>query len=120
MKRRSLVTAALGLGLAMAVPAAAYAYPSHTTDTVNFRAGPGVGYQSYGALPAGTPVDVHYCQPGWCRASSFLGTGWVSSSYLGAGPRVYPRRTYRPYRFEPRYPYYRRPRSGLNFYFRVP
>ena len=130
MKLRSLVVAALGLGLGMAVPAAAYAYQSMTTDTVNFRAGPGVGYQSYGALPAGTPVNVFYCQPGWCRASSFLGTGWVSSSYLGAGPRVYPRPYYPPryyprepyfrdYRFGPR-PYYRRPRSGLNFYFRWP
>ena len=67
MKQRSLVTAALGLALAMAVPVAAHAYPSLTTDTVNFRAGPGVGYHSYGALPAGTPVNVFYCQPGWCR-----------------------------------------------------
>ena len=91
MKLRSLATAALGLGLAMAVPAVAQAYTSYTTDSVNFRAGPGVGYRSYGALPAGTPVDVHYCQPGWCRASSFLGTGWVSSRYLDAARRVYPR-----------------------------
>ena len=58
MKLRSLAMAALGLGLAMAVPAAAYAYTSYTTDPVNFRAGPGVGYHSYGALPPGTPVNV--------------------------------------------------------------
>ena len=126
MKLRSLVTAALGLGLAMAVPVVAYAYTSYTTDQVNFRAGPGVGYHSYGALPAGTPVDVRYCQPGWCRASSFLGTGWVSSSYLGGGARVHPRPYpyYRAYPYRPNYPnypYYRRyPRSGLNFYFRWP
>ena len=85
MKQRLLVTAALGLGLAMAVPVVAYAYTSYTTDSVNFRAGPGTGYGSYGALPAGTPVNVSYCQPGWCRGSTFLGTGWVSSSYLSGG-----------------------------------
>jgi len=126
MKLRSLAMAALGLGLAMAVPAAAYAYTSYTTDPVNFRAGPGVGYHSYGALPPGTPVNVFYCQPGWCRGSTFMGTGWVSSSYLSAGvprayPRMYPRPYpyYRPYEY-PRRPYYRRYRPGFGFYFSVP
>ncbi len=127
MKRRSLVIAALGLGLAMAVPAAAYAYTSYTTNSVNFRSGPGVGYRSYGALPPGTAVDVRYCQPGWCRASSFLGTGWVASSYLSAGPRAYPRRYVRPYRFRGPYPYrpypyrpYRGRRPGFGLYFGWP
>ena len=130
MKLRSLVTAALGMGLALAVPAVAQAYTNYTTGTVNLRAGPGVGYHSYGALAAGTPVDVRYCQPGWCRASSYLGTGWVSSSYLAGGPRVYPRvyprpyPAYRPYPFYRPYPYYPRyhgyPRSGFSFYFGVP
>ena len=44
MKLRSLAIAALGLGMAMAVPAVAQAYTRYTTDSVNFRAGPGVGY----------------------------------------------------------------------------
>jgi uncharacterized protein YraI len=135
MKQRLLVTAALGLGLAMAVPVVAYAYTSYTTDAVNFRAGPGVGYASYGALPAGTALDVHYCQPGWCRATSFLGTGWVSASYLAASPGYAPRYApryapyytphyypyYRTYPYYGRYPYYRRaPRSGFSFYFGWP
>ncbi len=132
MKLRSLATAALGLGLVMAVPAVAQAYTNYTTDSVNFRAGPGVGYHSYGALPAGTPVDVHYCQADWCRATSFLGTGWVSSYYLEGARRIYPRRYfppayyapypyYRPHRYYRPYPYYRRyPRSGFSFYFGWP
>ena len=102
MKSRSLVAIALGLGLAMAVPAAAFAYTSYTTGSVNLRAGPGVGYASYGALPAGTTVDVRYCQPGWCNASTFMGQGWISSSLLG-GARVYPRAYPHYY---PAYPYY--------------
>lgn len=129
MKLRSLATAALGLGLVMAVPAVAQAYTNYTTNSVNFRAGPGVGYRSYGALPAGTAVDVHYCQPDWCRASSYLGTGWVSSHYLSGARLVYPPRYYpRYYPSYPRYypyPYYRPypyryPRSGFSFYFRIP
>jgi hypothetical protein len=138
MTLRSLATAALGMGLAFAVPAVAHAYTNYTTDAVNLRAGPGVGYHSYGALGPGTPVEVSYCQPGWCRTSSYLGTGWVSSSYLAGGPvayprpypRVYPRfypqpyPYYRAYPFYPPHPYYPRyygyPRSGFSFYFRVP
>jgi uncharacterized protein YraI len=130
MKLRLLATAALGLGMAFAIPAVAEAYTSYTTGAVNFRSGPGVGYASYGSLPAGTAVNVQYCQPGWCRASSFLGTGWVSSSYLSSGavyPRVYPRPDYRPYPAYPpsyRYPYYRHydyyPRSSFGFFFGWP
>ena len=135
MKLHSLATMALGAGLALAVPGVALAYTSYTIDSVNFRSGPGVGYQSYGALPAGTQLDVHYCQSGWCRASSFLGTGWVSSSYLDSGP-VY-ERPYRPYRPYPRYrvypvppppppplpppyPYYYGPGPGFGLYLSVP
>jgi len=128
MKLRSLATAALGLGLVMAVPAVAQAaYVNYTTASVNFRAGPGVAYRSYGALPPGTPVNVFYCQPDWCRGASFLGTGWVSSHYLSGARRVYPREyypryypRYYPYPFYRPYPYYRYPRSGFSFYFRFP
>lgn len=136
MKLRLLVTAALGLGLAMAVPAAAYAYTGYTTDSVNLRAGPGVGYPSYGAVPGGTAVDVRYCQPGWCNVSTYMGRGWISSSYLGGAHvyrRYYPAYPYyapRPYfgpgpYFGPRpfypyryHPYYHRP--GFGFYFGWP
>ena len=143
MKLRSLVTVALGMGLAVAVPAVAHAYTSYTIGSVNFRSGPGVGYSSYGTLPAGTQVDVRYCQAGWCQASAFLGNGWIASSYLGGAQGVYPRpypyptyRTYayptyraypyyRPYPyyggygdpFYRPYPYYGYPHSGFGFYF---
>ena len=137
MKLRSLVTVALGMGLAIAVPAVAQAYTSYTTGSVNFRAGPGVGYASYGSLPAGTRVDVRYCQSGWCQASAFLGNGWIASSYLAGAQVVYPRPyaypTYRAYPYYRPYPYYggygypfyrpypyRYPHSGFSFYFGVP
>ena len=138
MKLRLLATAALGLGMAFAIPAVAEAYTSYTTGAVNLRSGPGVGYASYGALPAGTAVNVQYCQSGWCRTSSYRGTGWVSSSYLSgaAYPRAYPAPVYprpyyhpyyRPYPVYPRYygyPYYRHydyyPRSSFGFFFGWP
>jgi uncharacterized protein YraI len=130
MKFRPLIAAALGMGLALAVPAVAQAYSAHTTGGVNQRTGPGTGYPVVGTLGAGTPVNVTGCQPGWCSVSSYLGWGWVSSSYLSGGgrayappyyPRVYPRVYPRPpiYPYPYRYPYYRypRPAPGLNFYF---
>jgi uncharacterized protein YraI len=134
MKLHALATVALGIGLALAVPAVAQAYTSYTTGSVNFRSGPGVGYGSYGALPPGTEVEVYYCQPGWCRISSFLGTGWVSSSYLSGGrayPRPYPYYDRDPYDDRvypdpvppppPPYPYYYDyPRPGFGFYLGVP
>jgi uncharacterized protein YraI len=137
MIHRSLVTAALGMGLAMGIPAVAHAYTTYTNSAVNLRAGPGTGFASYGLLAPGASVNVRYCQAGWCRASSYLGSGWVASSYLGGGPRMYPRPYpyYRPYAYGPRpyyrpysfyrpYPYYRPyygyPRSGFSFYFRWP
>ena len=113
MKLRSLVTAALGMGLAMAVPAVAEAYTSYTTDVGQpARRARRRLPQLRRARPPGTPVDVHYCQPGWCRTSSYLGTGWVSSRYLAGAPRVYPpvrpiRRPYPVYPTYRAYPFYR-------------
>ncbi len=136
MKLHALATVVLGMGLALAVPAVAQAYTSYTSDLVNLRAGPGVGYSSYGALPAGTPVEVFYCQPGWCKTSSFLGTGWVSARYLEGGRRVYPQPYPEPYPdpypyrvypaplpppfMPPPYPYGPYPRPGFGLYFGVP
>jgi uncharacterized protein YraI len=118
MKLRSLAIVAFGFGLGMAAPTLALAYTNYTTSAVNQRTGPGTGYASLGALPAGTVVNVSGCQPGWCRASSFLGTGWISSSYLSGGQayvqpypnvRRYPYLTYRTAPYYPRvYPYYPR------------
>jgi uncharacterized protein YraI len=130
MKLRPLIVAGLGMMLALALPAVAQAYTNYTTGGVNQRTGPGTGYRSIGTLPAGTPVNVTGCQPGWCSVTSFLGWGWVSSSYLSGArvypppyyPRAYPRvypRPYPPvYPYPYRYPYYRYPAPGLNFYFR--
>ncbi len=129
MKVRSLVVTALGMGMALAAPAVAYAYTSYTTGDVNQRTGPGTGYHRIGTLGAGSSLNVNYCQPGWCSVYSYLGPGWVSSSYLSGGPvyrppvypRIYPRVYPQPYPYYP-YPYYRNryPRSGFSLYFRVP
>ncbi len=122
MKLRSLAIAAIGMGIALAAPAVAHAYASYTTGSVNQRFGPGVGYPRMGSLPAGSYIDVRYCQPGWCQVNSYLGSGWVSSRFLSGTPvyRSYPRVYPYPY---PTYPYpyyYGYPRPGLNFYFRFP
>ena len=86
-------------------------------------------------MPEGTPVDVHYCRSGWCEASSFLGTGWVSSYYLESDRPYRPYRSYHPYRraypyrvypgppppvMPPPYPYDDYRGSGFGFYFGVP
>lgn len=130
MKFRSLAVAAFAMAAAMAAPAVAHAYASYTTGSVNQRTGPSTGYQRMGVLGAGSAVDVRYCQPGWCRVSSYLGTGWVSSRYLTTyAPRAYPRNVYpAPYPYYPYYgyrapypyPYYGYPRSGFSLYFRIP
>jgi uncharacterized protein YraI len=129
MDLRSLATTIFCIGL-LALPASGLAYTNYTTAAVNQRTGPGVGHGTLGALPAGTPVEVSGCRPGWCRASSDLGVGWISSKYLSGGqrsvraaypagrdpyatPRVYPYYSsgysYRPYldapRAMPNYPY---------------
>ena len=131
MKLRSLVVAAFGMAAALAVPSIAQAYASYTTGTVNQRTGPGTGYYKVGTLGAGTQVDVNFCQPGWCRVNSYLGSGWIASSYLSGArayppPPVYPRAYPYPYPYP--YPYYRYPApyyygypgSGFSLFFRWP
>jgi uncharacterized protein YraI len=87
MTLRSLAMAALGFGF-LALPVPVLAQTGYTTAAVNQRTGPGTGHAILGALPAGTPVEISGCQPGWCRASSELGEGWISSRYLSGGQRT--------------------------------
>jgi uncharacterized protein YraI len=93
MLRRLLAIAAIGLGLGVTVPTVASAYSAFTTGALNVRFGPGVSYPKVGTLAYGTPVDVQFCQPGWCRIGYWGGTGWVSAKYLSTVPqRRYVRR----------------------------
>jgi uncharacterized protein YraI len=87
MVRRSLAIAAVCFGLIVSVPAIAHAYTLFTTGALNVRLGPGVQFAKIGALTYGTPVDVQFCQPGWCRIGYWGGTGWVSARYLSAVPQ---------------------------------
>ncbi|MXN64901.1 SH3 domain-containing protein [Stappia sp. GBMRC 2046] len=62
----------------------AFAAPAVTTANVNFRAGPGTGFQSFGTLPEGTEVDLGDCDEtgAWCSVTYQGNTGFVSGSYL--------------------------------------
>lgn len=57
-----------------------------TTDRVNMRCGPGVGFEELDVLEKGTKVDYEYTydtDSTWAYASAKGKRGWVSSSYLG-------------------------------------
>jgi uncharacterized protein YraI len=89
MLRRAFAIAAIGLGLGSFVPTIAHAYTLFTTGALNVRLGPAVGFPKIATLAPGTPVDVQFCQPGWCRIGYWGGTGWVSALYLGPTPQPY-------------------------------
>ncbi|OCP16290.1 SH3 domain-containing protein [Ensifer sp. LC163] len=83
--------------LALASGTAA-AGPATTTASVNFRAGPGTGFDSLGKIAAGAQVDVKECDDAgtWCAVSFEGNDGFVSGKYLadadpkGLGwPRAY-------------------------------
>jgi uncharacterized protein YraI len=85
--RRSLAIVAVCFGLIVSAPAIAHAYTLFTSGALNVRLGPGVQFAKIGTLTYGSPVDVHFCQPGWCRIGYWGGIGWVSARYLSAVPQ---------------------------------
>lgn len=64
--------------------ATGHAAPGVTTSNVNFRNGPGTGYESLGVLQAGTAVDILECNEGglWCAVAVGDQSGFVSGNYL--------------------------------------
>lgn len=91
MLHRLLAIAAVGLGLGVSVPTVALAYAGYTTGGVNVRVAPSASSPKITTLARGTPVDVRFCQPGWCSVSFWGGAGWISARYLsvGAAPRAF-------------------------------
>ncbi len=69
---------ALSTGLAAAAPAVA------ETD-LNVRAGPGIGFEVIGAIPAGATVDVRGCRGSWCRVDFAGVPGFASRDFLALG-----------------------------------
>ena len=60
------------------------AAPGVTTNSVNFRSGPGTQFSSLRTLPAGAAVDIGNCQDAgsWCAVTVEGRTGFVSGRYL--------------------------------------
>ena len=60
------------------------AAPGVTTNSVNFRSGPGTQFSSLRTLPAGAAVDIGDCQDAgsWCAVTVEGRTGFVSGRYL--------------------------------------
>lgn len=79
MRRATVVAVLQGLLLATA-----FAGPATTTDKVNFRSGPGTGYDSLGTIAADTQLDLGECDAagGWCAVTYDGKTGFVSGKYL--------------------------------------
>jgi uncharacterized protein YraI len=74
------------IGAALVLSAStALARPAVVTNDVNLRAGPTTASQSFGVIPAGSPVDVGGCGDGWCEAFAFGRRGFISAKYLAAG-----------------------------------
>jgi len=66
---------------------AAMAEEAVATTSLNVRSGPGTGFSVVDTLAAGEVVDMTECQPsGWCYITHAGPSGWVSSTYLTAGP----------------------------------
>ena len=76
------LTLALTLFAIASVPAEAG--PATTSASVNFREGPGTGFDSLGTIAAGAQVDVKECDDGgtWCAVSFDGQNGFVSGKYL--------------------------------------
>jgi len=53
-----------------------------TTGNVNFRKGPGTGYESMGRIPTGTEVKVYALNDGWYETVYQNKQGYVSEEYL--------------------------------------
>ncbi len=88
----------LTLTLLSIAAAPALAGPATTTASVNFRAGPGTGFDSMGKIDEGGQVDVKECDDSgtWCAVSFEGKDGFVSGKYLNAAdpkalswPRAY-------------------------------
>ncbi len=66
---------------------AALATEATATTALNVRTGPGAGFPVVDTLTPGEVVDVTECQSnGWCYITHPGPDGWVSSTYLTAGP----------------------------------
>jgi len=86
------------LTIASFFSSSAFADPAILTANVNFRVGPGTGFQSMRVLPQGDEVDIKECdaEASWC-AVGYSGTnGFVAGKYLNqsdstapAWPRVF-------------------------------
>ena len=76
------LTLALTLFAIASVPAEAG--PATTNASVNFREGPGTGFDSLGKIAEGAEVDVKECDDGgtWCAVSFNGQNGFVSGKYL--------------------------------------
>lgn len=79
--RLAHMAAALLLGT---LPLAASAYEALAAKDVHLRAGPARDYPVVAILPAGTPMDVQGCLPGysWCDVIAAGERGWVYAANI--------------------------------------
>ena len=80
--RRSLLAAALGLGLA----APATADPAQTSAPVTMRAAPTVRSHIVQHIPANAEIDLTNCDGDWCYASWRNLFGYIPAVAVAAGP----------------------------------
>ena len=76
---------AFGIAVSVSVLATtAWAAPAVITTAVNFRAGPGTGYQSFGTIPEESQVDVGDCDASgaWCAVKFSGQEGFVNGKYI--------------------------------------
>lgn len=85
---KRILSTSLTLAALFAGSQAAGAVEAAATAAVNVRTGPGTSYAIVDTLHAGEIVDVTECNSSntWCKIYHTGPDGWVSRSYLGAGP----------------------------------
>ena len=62
----------------------AFADPAILTANVNFRTGPGTGFESFGVIAQGGQVEIKECDSGatWCAVVYSGKNGFISGRYL--------------------------------------
>jgi hypothetical protein len=82
---RSKLTSLIALATLAASVGPAAAYPAYVAGPVDVHTGPGMRFAIVTTVPAGAPLDVGLCRPGWCQVQFMGGNGFIEAPAIIAG-----------------------------------
>ena len=77
-----LATLAIAAVAVVATALPAFAATAYASTTLNVRSCGSTSCRVIDVLRRGEPVDVRYCEGGWCAISQRGPNGWVNANYL--------------------------------------